>query len=553
MAPWKPSFEGEIPTLGWQVIDWMRENLAAPDRATYEPFILTREQAQFVLQFYAVHPVTLKRRVRRGVLSRPRGWGKSPFLGALACVEALGPVVLDGFDADGQPVGIPWALIRTPLVQVAAVSEKQTQNTWTPLLEMLRDGPAVDNYPGLEPLDTFVILPKGKIDPITSSPSSVKGNKAVFAVLDQTEEWTKSNGGHRLASTMRINAAKIGGSTVESPNAFIPGMDSVAEQSAAYYKAILEGRTRDEDGLLYDHREAPPETSLVDRESLLAGLAYVYGDSAESAGGWVDLDRIVQEVHDPAIDPQIARADFLNQITHATDAWLDQVQVSAVVAHERIEDGEVITLGFDGSKGSAEGGKKPDATGLVACRVRDGHLFVLGHWEAPDGPTGDGWEPPMVEIEAAVADAFRRFKVAGFFCDPAKGWRSHVNAWEGQYSDQLVKGTDSRTVKASRSHPFEWWMSGGRQVEIVRATKRLHDSIANREITIDGSHALVRHLLNARRRASRVGIQIAKQAPEAPQKIDLAVCAVLALEARDNAVALGITGELEAAMGGWTF
>lgn len=553
MAPWKPSFEGEVPTLGWQVIDWMRENLAAPDRAEYEPFILTREQAAFVLNFYAVHPVTLKRLVRRGVLSRPRGWGKSPFLGALACVEALGPVVLDGFDADGQPVGIPWSLIRTPLVQVAAVSEKQTQNTWTPLLEMLREGPAVDNYPGLEPLDTFVVLPKGRIDPITSSPSSVKGNKAVFAVLDQTEEWTKSNGGHRLASTMRINAAKIGGSTIESPNAFIPGMDSVAEQSAAYYKAILEGRARDQDGLLYDHREAPPETSLVDRESLLAGLAYVYGDSAESAGGWVDLERIVQEVHDPAIDPQIARADFLNQITHATDAWLDQVQVSAVVQHERIEDGEVVTLGFDGSKGSAEGGKKPDATGLVACRVRDGHLFVLGHWEAPDGPTGDGWEPPMVEIEAAVAEAFRRFRIAGFFCDPAKGWRSHVNAWEGQYSDQLVTGTDSRTVKASRQHPFEWWMSGGRQVEIVRATKRLHDSIVNREITIDGSHALVRHLLNARRRASRVGVQIAKQAPEAPQKIDLAVCAVLALEARDNAVALGITGELEAAMGGWTF
>jgi hypothetical protein len=33
-------------------------------------------------------------------------------------------------------------------VQLAAVSEDQTKNSWTPLLEMLRDGPVVDNYPG---------------------------------------------------------------------------------------------------------------------------------------------------------------------------------------------------------------------------------------------------------------------------------------------------------------------------------------------------------------------------------------------------------------------
>jgi hypothetical protein len=58
-------------------------------------------------------------------------------LSAAACLEALGDVVPDGWDADGQPVGRPWASIRTPLVQIAAVSETQTKNTWSPLLEML--------------------------------------------------------------------------------------------------------------------------------------------------------------------------------------------------------------------------------------------------------------------------------------------------------------------------------------------------------------------------------------------------------------------------------
>jgi hypothetical protein len=274
------------------------------------------EQARFILRYYEIDPLRGKRKYRRGVLSRSRGWGKSPLLAALACVEALGPVVFDGWDASGEPVGKPWASVRTPLVQIAAVSEAQTKNSWSPLLEMLDNDTVINNHPGLEPLDTFVNLPRGKIEPVTSAATSRKGNRAVFAVMDQTEEWTKSNGGIRLAEVMRINAAKVGGTTIESPNAYTPGMDSVAELSAQFYKMILEGRARD-DGLLYDHREAPPETDLSDRESLLAGLAYVYGDSADVNGGWVDLDTLVATIWDPGTDVQTARADFLNQITHA--------------------------------------------------------------------------------------------------------------------------------------------------------------------------------------------------------------------------------------------
>jgi hypothetical protein len=75
-----------LPTLGYVVLDWMSEMLAAPDRTEYEPLVLTREQAQFILNFYAIDPRTGRRRYRRAVLSRPKGWGKarcSPPLPAL--------------------------------------------------------------------------------------------------------------------------------------------------------------------------------------------------------------------------------------------------------------------------------------------------------------------------------------------------------------------------------------------------------------------------------------------------------------------------------------
>jgi hypothetical protein len=541
-VPWRPSEPGEVPTLGWTVIDWIAEFLAAPDRGEYEPFVLYREQEDFVLRFYELDPVTGRRRRRRGVYSRPRGAGKSPFLAALALAEALAPVVPDGWDAEGQPVGRPWSTVRTPLVQILAVSEKQTANTWSPLLEMC-DGPLLDAYPGLEPLDTFVNLPRGRIEPITSSARTVKGNRPVFAVLDQTEEWVPSNGGPNLFEKVKNNTAKVGGTFVESPNAFTPGDESVAEASANFWRAIESGHARD-DGLYYDHREAPAETELDDRESLVAGLRVAYGDSSGHPDGCVlhdppcppghvDLDHLVATIWDPTSDPQVSCADFLNQVTHAADAYLSQPEWRRCAdAAKVVAGGDVVTLGFDGSRGRAKG--KPDATALIGVRVHDGHVFELGVWEAPDRKEDwPKWEPPIVEIEAAIADAFQRYAVVGFYADPAKDWRSHVNKWEAAYGG-VVK------VKAGRDHPFEWWMTGGRSGLIQRAVEQFEGAVKNRDMTHDGSWALTRHVLQARRRIRHQKLTIGKESDYSPKKIDAAVAAVLAWQARLDAVAAGL-------------
>lgn len=538
--PWRPSKPGERPTLGWLILDWMVEHLAAPDRAEYEPFYPTKEQAQFLLDFYEIDTRTGKRKYRRGVLSRPRGWGKSPFLAAMACGEALAPVVPDGWDADGQPVGRPWCTLRTPLVQVAAVSEFQTKNSWAPLREML-DGPAVRAYPGLEVLDTFVNLPRGRIEPVTSSPRSLKGNRAVFAILDQTEEWVKSNGGIHMADIMRTNAGKLGGSTVESPNAYTPGIESVAEESAQFYMAILEGRAMDE-GLLYDHREAPPETDLWDRDSLMAGLRFSYGDSSDHPDGcvlhdppcppgWASVDRFIAETWDPAKDPQIARADFLNQITHASDAWISQPEWAGCSdASKVVADRDMITLGFDGSFKRQSRGQTGDATALVACRIADGHVFPIRVWEAPDGPAGFNWEVPTGQVDAAVRDAFRRYRVVGFYADPPF-WEGFIAQWEASFHKDLL-------VKATRDNPIKFWTN--RERVMVQAAAQFHSAVVDGEMSHDGDFALTRHVLNARRRPSRAGTQISKPTKDSPNKIDAAVAALLAWQARLDALAAGL-------------
>jgi hypothetical protein len=555
--PWRgPEYEGDFPTLGYYVLDWMIENLAQPGRDDGAPFLPSAEQAEFLLKFYEVHPVTGRRVIHRGLLSRPRGWGKSPFVGAIALAEACADVVADGFDSYGEPIGRPWHTLRTPLVRIAAVTEDQTDNTWIPLREMARGRSLSTDY-GLEVLDTVIYLPRGEISPITSSATSAKGDPACFASLDQTEEWRDSNGGVRLAKVMRFNAAKLGGSLIETPNAFTPGEGSVAEQSAADYQAILDGRSRAR-GILVDHREAPPDTDMSDERSLVAGLRYAYGDSSDHPDGcvlhdppcepgWSPIERLTAEFWDTSNDPQDLRADFLNQITHASDAWLTEPEVRASSdLGKRVEPGDRIVLGFDGSRKRSRG--VTDATALIGCRLADGHLFTVGVWEAPErtpvGPDGKPveWQVPVVEVLAAVHEAFETYDVVGMYADPAK-WESHVADWEAAYGPRLL-------VQSTRNHPIEWWMTGGRSVLIVRALEKFHTALTEGELTHDGSSVLVRHLVNARRRTSRSGLQIGKAHPDSPKKIDAAVASVLAWQCRLDAIAKGIAAEPEEMFGG---
>ena len=211
--PWVPQSEGDFPTLGWHVADQMAEYLGSPDAGDddiFDPFILIMEQQEYLNELYRLDPFTCKRVVHRSVLSRPRGWGKSPFVGGIMIAEAVFEVVPDGWDANGQPVAKPWSSIRTPYVAIAAVTEEQTKNTWEPLLELLRNGSAPDEF-DLDPMDSFVALRRGRIQPITSSPNSIKGFKAVAASMDQTETWVRSNRGVDLAQKLRNNATKLGG------------------------------------------------------------------------------------------------------------------------------------------------------------------------------------------------------------------------------------------------------------------------------------------------------------------------------------------------------
>ena len=218
--PWRgPECPGDAPSLGWVMLDWYEEWLVVPEGPLQgEPLVFTPEQAQFILDFYRLDPRSGRRVIRRGVLSRAKGWGKSPIVAAITLGEAIGPAVPDGWDADGEPVGRSWVSLGAKAkAQILGVSEDQTANTWDPLLDMVRNGPLVSE-PGVEAMETFVNVPRGRVEFVTSSAVSREGFRPVFAVLDQTESWTLGNGGVKLAAAVRRNLTKTGGSSIETPN-----------------------------------------------------------------------------------------------------------------------------------------------------------------------------------------------------------------------------------------------------------------------------------------------------------------------------------------------
>jgi phage terminase large subunit-like protein len=345
-----------------------------------------------------------------------------------------------------------------------------------------------------------------------------------MVVFDETHLYTKPDL-KRMYATVRRNLAKRKVAepwSLETSTMYMPGENSVAEETHKLAKSITEGKTK-KPRLLFDHREADADIDLSNEAEVIKGIREAYGPFADV----MDIERIVSEIYDPRNDPQDSRRYYFNQPTSSKDAWISAPEWNACLdINKPISKGDTITLGFDGSRRRHRG--IADATALIGCRVSDGHLFQIRVWEQPDGPAGDDWEVPVAEVDNEVRRAFEMYNIVGFYADPAK-WESYIAEWEAAFGKKLK-------VKSTLAHPIEWWMSGGRSYLVVRSLEQFYNSVVSKELTHDGSLALTRHVLNARRRAGRNGIQIYKEHPDSPNKIDAAIAANLAWAARVDAV-----------------
>ncbi len=528
--PWcGPDPDGDQwPSLGHEVVAWIEANLVIPDGPRRgEPFILTDEQYRHILHSYRLKPnarpeMGSQAFVHYGsLLVRPQKSGKDPLAAAQACAQALGPVRFAGWDAEGEPVGRPMP---TPWIQCAANSEDQVDNTFRPIFGMLTEGP-VGNTPGLDVGMTRVNLPDGgRIEPVTAAAKSRLGARITFATFTESGLYTETSGGVTLARTMKRGLAGMDGRWMEVTNAWDPSERSVAQMT-------WEARAP---GVYLDYRLPRVHVDLDDDQALRAELIWVYGDAAQDNGGWVNIDRIIEEVRDKSTGEGEARRFFLNEITVGSVDAIDALKWGAQSKPDEkpLKPKDVIALGFHGAMNR-------EATSLCASRLSDGKLFHLKTWAKPPHVPAGEWRVPRQEVHEAVDDAFRAYNISVFMCSPHT-WQDEVNSWAGKYDKP---GSDEAKV-------LEIWLNS--EMRMDQIIERFLTSHRGNDLTHDGAEILTKHALNSalangKRRPSaeerdpgqsEFYLRVVKKS--AIQSTSAFVAALLAYEARGYAIEKGL-------------
>jgi phage terminase large subunit-like protein len=263
---------------------------------------------------------------------------------------------------------------------------------------------------------------------------------------------------------------------------------------------------------LYDCIEgAIEQDELRDSEKVRQALIQAYGDAT-----WADIDGLTRTIlHDRTTPDSTYLRFFFNTIAESSDGWMSKAEWDECFEdQDPITPGDQIAIGFDGSI-------RGDSTGIVGCRLRDGKLFILGLWENPRDPNRPDWEVDVLSVEAAVKRAFETYRVEWMYADPPY-WQENIGRWALEWGDD---------------HVFEFWTN--KPTRMVQAVERFRTAAMVQDVKHDGNDDLTRHVLNAVVREVPQGFLIQKDSPRSKKKIDLAVCAVLAFEARADAIADG--------------
>ena len=217
---------------------------------------------------------------------------------------------------------------------------------------------------------------------------------------------------------------------------------------------------------------------------------------------WITVDYLRQQAESPALsDAEVLQLHGCVWAASA-ESWLPAGAWDACADAGRLPvEGAEIVLGFDGSASN-------DSTALIGCTVEETpHVFVVGVWERPS--TRHEWRVPRGEVDLAVREAMRRWRVVEFAADPPL-WRMELEMWQLEHRDTTFVAYDTRQVSIMGD-----------------ACSRLYSAVVERRVTHDGSDVMARHMANCKGKDTRYGMVVTKP-KMSPHKIDAAVAAIAA-------------------------
>lgn len=535
---------GRPNTPLYVALDWTQHHCRVPDGFKRgRPFTFYDFQLQYMSNHYLVkgsalwtpdNPVLGPAFVyQRSLLVDPQKKGKGPLFAAKCALDAVGPALFcgwagkdDGYAcADhgcgcgweyaydpGEPMGMRWP---TPLIQITAFAEDQTENIYRPFRSMVKMGPLADLFRVGTKFSRILDVDEGRIDVVTSSAQSRLGAPVTDVFQDEVGIWVKTNSMDKVADTQYRGLAGMGGRAALSTNAWDPSEQSVAQteyetDSPDVYKQFV---------------QPPPHLSYRNKEERRKIHRFVYGDVLKSNGGHVDLDSIEGEAFKLLQrDPAQAERFFGNKIVYGQGAWLKEgLWASHAWAKKHGKPrpypprGTQVCKGFDGSLNN-------DWT-AISLETVDGYQFtpVYGpdkrpcYWNPVEWP---GEEIPRGEVRAAWDEIHSYFRVERGYYDP-EDWESEI---------------DALALAHGEKHVIIWRTN--RVAAMYDAIRRFETDLVTGAITQDGCRQTDIQFANARK-VAKPGQKYLLGKPNDHQKIDLPMSRILAHEAAADARAEG--------------
>ena len=514
------------PTLGPQICDFIEQNLVfGPGDLRGQPAVLDDEKRAFVYRMYEVYPRSHekagRRRFKRVGLSLRKGTAKTEFAAWIAGCELHpeGPVRCVGWTKSGDPIGGP---VSDPYIPLVAYTEEQSEDlAYGALRVILELSTLADDFDiGLERIERK--RGGGKAVPLATAPDARDGARTTFQHFDEVHRFTLPRL-VRAHQTMLANVPKrrmADAWSLETTTAPAPGTGSVAEATMEYAKAVQSGAIRDS-SLFFFHRQAGDEHDLTTEAGVLAAVR----DASGPASTWSDLEGIADQFRDPTADRAYLERVWLNRLTQDSAQAFDVEAWKALKrADNPVKPGDLIVLGFDGAMFH-------DSTALVATHVETGYQWTPGLWERPPLlPPDAEWRVPAEEVDALVRRMFAEFTVWRLYADPPY-WETWVSSWIGEFGKERV----------------HYWYTN-RLKQMAYALRAFKNAIAEATLSHEGHPQTGRHIGNSRRQD--LGMRddegkplwvIRKERHDSPHKIDAAMASVLSWEARNDAVAAGVS------------
>jgi len=511
------------PSLGGEVCDFIEDNLVfGPGDLRGEKAKLDEDKRALIWRMYEVYPrrhaAAGRRRFKRVGISMAKGLAKTELAAWIAICELHpeAPVRCIGFDKKGNPFGGP---VNDPYIPVVAYTEEQSDELLYGTIKVILEESALGKDFDIGLGRIMRKRGDGKVVSLSSSPKSRDGARTTFSAMDETHWWTHPRliKAHQtmLANTAKLKAADAW--NLEITTAPEPGAGSVAESAMEYAQAVHEGRIKNS-RFFYYHRQASDEHKLDTVKDIREAVIEASG----VAKVWRDIDAIVALSQDPTMDMAYYDRLYCNRLVKASQKAFDISEWEQLADKKyKVLNKALISLGFDGAMFH-------DSVGLVGTEIETGHQFVLGVWECPYGKKD--WQAPVDEIDETVEAAFENYDVWRMYADP-QYWLSYTAKWAGLYGKEKV---------------VEWYTNKYNQM--CYSIEAFNTAIKSQELSHDGHKALGRHIANAfKKELNKRDEQgkklwvIQKERGDSPNKIDLAMAAILSWRARLDAVALGVT------------